>query len=350
MRVFKQIPRILFGENSFERYLELLPSKKQEEYYLFVVDHIHKKTKILDRIRIDSKDEIIWCDTTNEPKTEQIDNYKKELIKNSQTNPVAIIGIGGGSAMDIAKAISIILTNDGSSADYQGWDLVNNESIYKIAVPTLSGTGSEASRTCVLTGPDKKLGINSDQSMFDAIICDITLLKTVPKDQRFFTGMDCYIHSVESLCGTMITPLAHAFASKGLELCRNFFLEDHQNADLMTASYMAGASIVNSEVGICHALSYGISLELGFHHGIANCIVFNVLDEFYGEYVGEMREIMQKEKIYLPENVTNTLSDVAFDRMVEMTFRMEKPLTNALGENWKEKFSREKVMNLYKKM
>jgi alcohol dehydrogenase class IV len=67
-----------------------------------------------------------------------------------------IIGVGGGSVMDLAKAVSLMMNNPGSSADYQGWDLVKNPGVYKAGIPTLSGTGAEVSRTCVLTGPTKK--------------------------------------------------------------------------------------------------------------------------------------------------------------------------------------------------
>ena len=100
--------------------------------------------------------------------------------------------------MDIAKAVALMLTNKGSSADYQGWDLIKNPPVYKIGIPTLSGTGAEVSRTCVLMGPEKKLGINSDYTPFDQIILDPNLIANVPKDQRFYTGMDCYIHCIES--------------------------------------------------------------------------------------------------------------------------------------------------------
>ena len=66
----------------------------------------------------------------------------------------------GGTILDLAKAVSIMLTNEGSSSDYQGWDLVKNPAIYHVGVPTISGTGAEVSRTTVLTGPERKLGIN----------------------------------------------------------------------------------------------------------------------------------------------------------------------------------------------
>ena len=74
--------------------------------------------------------------------------------------------------MDLAKAVSLMLTNPGSSVDYQGWDLIKNPAVYHVGIPTLSGTGSEVSRTTVLTGPEKKLGINSDHTVFDQIVLD----------------------------------------------------------------------------------------------------------------------------------------------------------------------------------
>ena len=69
-----------------------------------------------------------------------------------------IIGIGGGSVMDLAKAVSLMMNNPGSSADYQGWDLVKYPGVYKAGIPTLSGTGAEVSRTTVLDGPNTKTG------------------------------------------------------------------------------------------------------------------------------------------------------------------------------------------------
>ena len=212
------------------------------------------------------------------------------------------------------------------------------------------GTGAEASRTTVFTGPEKKFGINSDESMFDAIICDSSLLKTVPTDQRFYTAMDCYIHCVESLEGTMINELARGYASKALELCHKVFLEDGSDDELMVASYLGGASIVNSEVGICHALSYGLSLELGFHHGIANCIVFKVLKDFYGSYVEKFIFMLKRNKIKLPKSVCKNLSRNQLERMIDMTLMMEKPLENALGKDWKLLLTRDKVAQLFAKM
>ena len=89
--------------------------------------------------------------------------------------------------------------------------------MYKVGIITLSGTGAETTRTCVMNSETKKMGMNSDLTMFDQIILDPNLLKTVPLDQEFYTGMDCYIHCVESLHGQMINEISKAFAEKAKE-------------------------------------------------------------------------------------------------------------------------------------
>ena len=186
--------------------------------------------------------------------------------------------------------------------------------------------------------------------MFDAIVLDPDLGVSVPADQRFYSAMDCYIHCVESLRGTMINEIAAAYASKALEMCQAVFLENADDEKLMVASYMGGVSIVNSEVGVCHALSYGLSLILGYRHGIANCIAFNVLDEYYDQYVVEMRDMLRRENVELPQDVCRDLTPAQIDSMVDMTLRMERPLTNALGPDYKSLLPREKIKELYAKM
>jgi 3-deoxy-alpha-D-manno-octulosonate 8-oxidase len=103
-------------------------------------------------------------------------------------------------------------------------------------------------------------------------------------------------------------------------------------------------------VGICHALSYGVSLVFGYRHGLANCIVFNQLEEFYPEEVKIFKLMLEKNNIKLPENITKNATVEMFDKMINMTLVMEKPLTNALGQDWKNILTRDKIIELYKKM
>jgi 3-deoxy-alpha-D-manno-octulosonate 8-oxidase len=135
-----------------------------------------------------------------------------------------------------------MMTNPGSSADYQGWDLVKLPGVYKVGIPTLSGTGAEVSRTTVLTGPTRKLGMNSDFTPFNQIVLDPELTKNVPANQRFYTGMDCYIHCIESLEGTFLNEFSKSYGEKALDLCQKIFVQkdkwDEESDDqLMMASF-----------------------------------------------------------------------------------------------------------------
>ncbi len=350
-KIFRPVPQVIFSSGAIAALADILEEKRlNDKYVVFVIDHFFKNNPLLNKIRILSTDICFFEDTTNEPKTETIDIHVETVLQQKHTLPSAIIGIGGGSTLDTAKALSIMLTNPGKTHRYQGWDLVTVPPIYKIGIPTVSGTGSEVSRTTVLTGPVKKQGINSDYSLFDYVILDPDLLATVPREQRFFTGMDCYIHCVESLAGTFLNEFSKAFASKALELCNNIFLFQGNDADLMMASYMGGNAIVYSEVGICHALSYGLSWAFGVHHGLANCLVFNHLEEYYPEYIPDYREMLINNKITLPRNPVGIVDDKTLEKMIDITLIMEKPLQNALGKNWQSILTRDKIKDLYLKI
>jgi hypothetical protein len=206
--------------------------------------------------------------------------------------PAGLVGIGGGNVMDVAKALSLMLTNEGSSVQYQGLNLIQKPGIYHCGVPTISGTGAEVSMTAVLTGPVKKLGLKCDWTVFDQIVLDPDLIASVPTDQWFYTGMDTYIHSVEAITGTKKNTFAEAYSEKALELCREVFLkrdrtDPKSDEFLMVASYMGGLSLTYSEVGVCHALSYGLGKVLEIHHCLANCIAFDKLEDVYGDNVQE---------------------------------------------------------------
>ena len=168
--------------------------------------------------------------------------------------------------------------------------------------------------------------------MFDALILDSNLMNSLPKEQRFFTGMDCYIHSVESLTGTFINSLSKTYAEKALDLCSDSFLKRYNTDEMIVASYLGGASIVNSEVGICHALSYGLSLEFKIRHGLANCIVFKNLSEFYKDYVEQFLQMLKISNITLPENLSEKFNKDILERMINMTLQMNKPLTKCIRD------------------
>jgi len=353
-RNFKLVPNVIFGRGCFAQLDEIVEKQRdnKDSWVVFVMDDVFKGKDLEKKLPLHEKDMLLWVNVDDEPKTEYVDELTLKVKAFSSSLPCTVIGIGGGSTMDLAKSISLMLTNQGSSTLYQGWDLIKNPAIYHMAVPTLSGTGAEVSRTAVLTGPEKKLGLNSDFTVFDQIILDPELTKDVLKKQHFYTGMDCYIHCIESLEGTFLNEFSRSYGEKSLDLCRQVFLDDHpDSADkLMMASFFGGMSIAYSQVGACHALSYGLSYVLGTHHGIGCCIVFDYLDEFYPEGVKEFRTMMEKCNIELPRDLVKNLKEEQIDTMITVALGLEPLWENCLGRDWKNIMTRDKARSLFLKM
>jgi 3-deoxy-alpha-D-manno-octulosonate 8-oxidase len=318
---------------------------------IFLVDHFFENAPLAKRVPVKGKDKIIYVDVTYEPKTTYVDSLANQLKEEFGTIS-GVVGIGGGSAMDLAKAVGLMMNNPGSSADYQGWDLVKQPGVYKAGIPTLSGTGAEVSRTTVLTGPTKKLGMNSDFTPFDQIVLDPELTANAPANQRFYTGMDCYIHCIESLTGTFLNEFSKSYGEKALQLCREVYVNktgwDEESDDkLMMASYAGGMSIAYSQVGVAHAVSYGLSYLLGTKHGIGNCIVFDKLQDYYPEGVKEFKLMVEKNNIDIPQNICANLSDEQFDKMIDVSLGMKPLWENALGKDWEQIITRTKLRKLY---
>jgi 3-deoxy-alpha-D-manno-octulosonate 8-oxidase len=354
-RNFKMVSYVVYGRGSFNQLDEILaPQRKDEAPMIFLVDHFFENKPLLNRIPVRGKDKIILADVTLEPKTTQVDALAKQLKEEFGTIS-GVIGIGGGSTMDLAKAVALMMNNPGSSADYQGWDLVKMPGVYKAGIPTLSGTGAEVSRTTVLTGPTRKLGMNSDFTPFDQIVLDPELTKDAPVNQRFYTGMDCYIHCIESLEGTYLNEFSKSYGEKALQLCQKVFVEKEQWDDscddmLMMASYAGGMSIAYSQVGVAHAVSYGLSYLLGTKHGIGNCIVMNHLEEYYPAGVKEFKYMVEKNRIDIPQGICKGLTDEQFDTMMNVSLGMKPLWENALGKDWEKIMTRDKLRALYEKL
>ena len=356
-RNFPMVPKVVFGEGCFDQLTSILSSHKKEKApFIFLVDDVFEKnTEFLDRINLRFNDKLIFISAEEEPKTSQVDDLVKDIKSEFTHTPSGIIGVGGGTVMDLAKAVSIMLINKGSAADYQGWDLVKQKAVYHVGIPTISGTGAEVSRTTVLTGPVRKLGINSDFTPFDQVILDPDLTIGVPKNQWFYTGMDCFIHCVESLNGTFLNAFSQSYGEKAYDLCLEIFLgdslsEEESRAKLMMASWHGGMSIAYSQVGVAHAMSYGLGYVLGTKHGVGNCIVFQHLEEFYPNDVALFKKMVQKHNIEIPQGICKNLSREQMDTMITVALGMVPLWENALGTDWEAIITPEKLKELYLRM
>ncbi len=353
---FPMVPRVVFGNGCFDQLGEiLLPKRKNSDApIIYLVDDVFENTSLVSRIPLLFNDKIVFISADEEPKTRQVDALVSMIKEEFQELPSGIVGIGGGTLLDLSKALAIMLNNAGSSSKYQGWDLVSKPAIYHVGIPTISGTGAEVSRTTVLLGPNRKLGINSDYTTFDQVLLDPDLTKGVEKQQWFYTGMDCYIHCIESLNGTYLNAFSQSYGEKALELCKEVFLgsltPSESRDKLMMASWHGGMSIAYSQVGVAHALSYGLSYVLGIKHGIGNCLVFQHLEEYYPEGVALFYKMMSHHQIILPTGICSDLSEEEMNTMISVSMSMEPLWENALGPAWKTKVSCDKLKEIYRKI
>lgn len=355
---FKGIEKTVYGRGSFSQLGDILAPKRTEnnQYFVFIVDQYFKGKDLENRIPAEAKDLVYFIDVdVHEPTTEQIDTLRDEILA-KQGLPSGVVGIGGGSVMDIAKALSLMLTNEGSSTLYQGLNLVKVPGVYHVGVPTISGTGAEVSMTAVLTGPVKKLGLKCEWTVFNQVVLDPELIATVPTDWWFYTGMDTYIHCIESENGHFNNAYSHAYAEQAMKLCRDIYLGENagqtpENDDkLMVASLMGGLSLTYSEVGVCHALSYGLSKILGTRHCYANCLIMNHLEDYYPEGVAEFKQMVKRFNVTLPQGLAKEWDEETITKMAHVSYNLPHMWLHAIGENWQEVITIDVLKDLFKRL
>ena len=356
----RNISRYIFAKGAIAELPSLLKERRRvgNGSAVFLVDEFfHDKADSVLTPVIRDGDQVLFVSTSDEPTTDGIDDLVSLIRQKTGTNCSGIVGMGGGITLDTAKAVSNLLTNGGNAADYQGWDLVAKPGIYKIGIPTLSGTGAEATRTCVMTNKKTglKLGMNSDHTVFDQLILDPNLTATVPRDQYFFSGMDAWIHCIEALDGAYRNPIGDAFSRQAISLCREVFaggqmMSDANRASMMVASYLGGCAIATSYVGVVHPFSAGLSVVLGLHHCVANCIVMTAMESFYPKSFARYTAFVEENEIEIPREVCAGLDSAGHDALYESTIVHEKPLTNALGEDFRKILTRGRVREIFEAM
>jgi 3-deoxy-alpha-D-manno-octulosonate 8-oxidase len=359
VRNARNVDRYVFGDGAIRELSAFLKDHRQtaEDRVIFLVDEFFQTNPTtLGKLPIGLADTVRYVSTAEEPTTDGIDDVVEQLLTDGP-RPCVLVGIGGGITLDTTKAVSNLIANDGMAADYQGWDLVPGPGIYKIGIPTLSGTGAEATRTCVMTNrvTGIKLGMNSDYTVFDQLILDPNLTITVPSEQYFFSGMDTWIHCLEALNGEYRNPIGDAFSYQAISLCHEVFaggqmMSDANRASMMVASYLGGCAIATSYVGVVHPFSAGLSVVLGLHHCVANCITMMAMAPFYPQAFDDFVKFVEHNQIDLPRRVCVGLTEEGFEALYQATIIHEKPLTNALGGNFRKILTRDRVREVFEAM
>jgi alcohol dehydrogenase class IV len=204
----------------------------------------------------------------------------------------SVIGVGGGSAIDVAKATVVLARQQGTLADFEaqagGMDRMAGPYDPIIAIPTTAGTGSEVGRSSVITSHKlkRKIIIFSPWLMPKRAILDPELTVSLPPFLTAATGMDAFTHCLESLTCPVYHPLCDAIAIHGLELVIKYLeratrdgRDIEARGNMLVAASM-GAIAFQKDLGATHSLAHPLSTEFGLHHGLANALCLPVVMRF----------------------------------------------------------------------
>ena len=262
-----------------------------------------------------------------------------------ETGADFIVALGGGSPMDVAKAVGVTAKFGGSITEYEGAHKVPGKIIPLIAIPTTAGTGSEVTAFSVITdhSRDYKLTVFSYELLPSYAILDPELLTSAPASVAAVCGIDAFIHAEEAYVSTAASPFSDAMAEKAMELIgkniRRFVARrtDIEAAEAMlTGSLFAGIAFSFARLGNVHAMSHPVSAFFDVPHGVANAVLLPVIAEYnaladHGRYltiynyispipafedefeplmlVDAIREL--NEDIGIPENLTTAIRQTA---------------------------------------
>lgn len=361
---FTGAKKIVFGRDSFKQlgeHIKELGGKKP----LIVMDGNLAETdfrqKVDELFSAMKMKYVLYDKVIAEPPLELADEAAK-VARTGKTD--IIVGIGGGSAMDVAKAVAVIVANKGKAKDYLGLNNVPGTGLPKIMVPTTAGTGSEVTFTSVFIRKDlnKKEGMNSPYLYPELALLDPLLTLTIPPAVTATTGVDALCHAVESYMSINASPMSEMISLEAIGLIAENLrtcVHDGSNIDarenMLLGSLYAGLGLANAGVTAVHSLSYPLGGRYGIPHGLANTVLlpavmrFNlsgsiekcaVIAETMGEFTDDLslRDAAQLavgaiEDLILDCNIYDSLetlgiSPEAFPELAEIAMTVARPLEN----------------------
>ena len=278
MNTFELKTKVIFGQEALQ-YLQTLVQKK----IFIVTDPYMVKSGMIDSITkyLAEGSFQIFSDIVPDPPMELVVKGVEEVVA---YEPDAVVAVGGGSAIDAAKAIMHFSREIGKLKEMQF-----------IAVPTTSGTGSEVTSFAVITDKEKgiKYPLVSDVLIPDIALLEPELVKTVPPAIVADTGMDVLTHALEAYVSTKATDFSDALAEKAVGLVYQYLLRSYESSEDMeakermhNASCLAGISFNLASLGLNHAIAHNIGGKLHVPHGRANAILLPHVIEFNSNITG----------------------------------------------------------------
>jgi alcohol dehydrogenase class IV len=303
---FATAGQLVFGESATSQLGELL-ARRRIGRVLVVTDKQLAQAGMVDRVLGPLKEHSIAAEVFDGGKPEPpLDAVEAALSQARQFQPDALVALGGGSNMDLAKATAVVLKHGGKPSDYFGCDKVPGPVLPLVCLPTTAGTGSEVSHAAVLTDTANhiKVSMLSIHLRPALAVVDPELTYTCPRQVTADSGMDALTHSIESLTAVDSTalevppgetsayegryPLGYCLAEKAIELIGRYLRRAVENPgdvearhNMAQAATIAGMSFSNCGVGLVHALEYPLGGTVHCTHGAGNALLLPHVMRYY---------------------------------------------------------------------
>lgn len=278
---FRSPNALVFGNNSSEKLPQHL-AKLQMKKVLIVTDEVIMSVGIYDKIVniLDGAgiEHAVYSKVQPEPPVENaydaLEIYRKE-------NCSGVLGIGGGSAVDVAKAVAMLATNDGKYEQYIGIGNVPNKCAPLALMPTTSGTGSEVSMFSIMIVNGSKAGVVDQNIIADVAVVDPLLTLSVPRKVTAATGLDALCHHIESFLSTNESPLCDALCLEGIKVITKYLrkaVARGQNEEArywMSYASTLGGFVMNLTDGAAanHGLAFALGAKFHVGHGLSNAVM-----------------------------------------------------------------------------
>ena len=280
---------IIVGRGSLAKLPEVAEKSGGKKAFIISGPHLNKMGIVqscVDAMKAKGIESSVFTETEGNPSVETVD---KASAAYKESGADFIVALGGGSPMDVAKAVGVVARYGGSITEYEGADKVPGDIIPLIAVPTTAGTGSEVTAFSVITDHSRnyKLTVFSYKLIPSYAILDAELLTTAPASVAAACGIDAMVHALEAYISTAASPFSDAMAEKALELiganirCYVANRGDIEAAEnMLVGSLFAGIAFSWARLGDVHAMSHPVSAYFNVPHGVANAILLPTIVEY----------------------------------------------------------------------
>lgn len=280
---------ITVGVGSLAKLPELAKKLGKSKAYIISGPHLNKigmVAKCKDALKAAGMESESFTETEGNPSTDTVAKAAKGF---ADSKADFIVAFGGGSPLDVAKAVAVIATYGGNIADYEGGGKVPGPVVPMIAIPTTAGTGSEVTAFSVITDHSRnyKLTVVSNDILPAYAILDPELITTVPAGTAAACGIDAMVHALEAFISKAASPFSDLFAKEALRLIGGSirdYVADRSNIAaceaMLTGSLFAGIAFSHARLGDVHAMSHPVSAYFDVPHGVANAILLPTVVEY----------------------------------------------------------------------